>query len=739
MLEQCMDRFPSAPELHSAASYNQPSLLDMIPLEDLQQIQDALAEINGVASVITDAQGNPLTMPSNEHRLCRIVRRSARGNSDCMIAFADISAKIKQKRQPVSTVCEPLGLFKGAVPIIVDDMHLANWWITQCSNVRKQEEQLAEYAGRIGVDDRRLRTELNQMPCVDEHVFAKTLQWIDSLARRITRMGYQNLLLSRNLAKLQHLEDELTAHRARLEDLVQRRTEELMKTNNRLQLEVMERELADEQVERKFKLLDAVNQILQQTLTDQSDDRLARTFLEAARKITGSPYGFVVQRVQQGWQVSAAQQADMGEPATIQSAATGDEPIEIDGIWKQVVEGGDPIALSSPESLESVAPLPSGCPKIKSLLVVPLRQELRISGFIALANNRGGYALVDQNDVQDLSRAFIEGLKRRQRRRIQSDHEDRFSLALASANEGLWDFAPTLDTIYFSAKWFEMLDYGAEEFPQSIETWHTLTHPDDLPMLESGMQSLCTGGEESFNVEIRMLSQSGHWRWFQVRGQIVARDTHGHVVRIIGTLMDISKYKQVEVALQKANDELQRLAALDDLTQIANRRRFDDRLAQEWRRAQRDATSLAVIICDIDYFKKYNDAYGHLRGDDALYSVAQSIQTTLKRPMDLVARYGGEEFAVILPATDAQGAERVADQIKTAVDRLGIFHKSSQISSHITLSFGIAAVVPTADDSSKRLIEAADQALYRAKAKGRNRIEISAEPLNKPTDSDGSP
>jgi diguanylate cyclase (GGDEF)-like protein/PAS domain S-box-containing protein len=280
-----------------------------------------------------------------------------------------------------------------------------------------------------------------------------------------------------------------------------------------------------------------------------------------------------------------------------------------------------------------------------------------------------------------------------------------------------------------------MLNYSAEEFPQSIETWHTLSHPDDLPVLEGSMQSLCSGDEEAFNIEIRMLAQSGQWRWFQVRGQIVARDANGGVARIIGTLIDISKYKQVEVALQKANDELLRLAALDDLTQIANRRRFDDRLTQEWRRAQRDETSLAVIICDIDFFKNYNDSYGHLRGDDTLYTVAQAIQATLKRPMDLVARYGGEEFAVILPATDAEGAERVAFQIKTAVDELQIAHKSSRTSEYVTLSFGVAAVVPSNGLSSKRLIEAADQVLYRAKAKGRNRIEISSEQFSQPADS----
>jgi diguanylate cyclase (GGDEF)-like protein/PAS domain S-box-containing protein len=343
---------------------------------------------------------------------------------------------------------------------------------------------------------------------------------------------------------------------------------------------------------------------------------------------------------------------------------------------------------------------------------------------------------MDQTDVQDLSKAFIGALKRRQSQRKQSEIENRFSLALESANEGLWDYSPQTNQIYFSARWFGMLNYSADEFPQSIETWHTLSHPDDLPVLEGSMCSLCSGDEEALNIEIRMLAQPGKWRWFQVRGQVVARDADGGVTRIIGNIIDISKYKQVEVALQKANDELLRLAALDDLTQIANRRRFDDRLTQEWRRAQRDKTSLAVIICDIDFFKKYNDSYGHLRGDDTLYMVAQAIQARLKRPMDLVARYGGEEFAVILPATDAEGAERVARQIKTTVEELQIVHKSSRTSKFITLSFGVAAVVPSNDLSSKRLIEAADQALYRAKAKGRNRIEVSSNQLSQPADAD---
>jgi diguanylate cyclase (GGDEF)-like protein len=178
----------------------------------------------------------------------------------------------------------------------------------------------------------------------------------------------------------------------------------------------------------------------------------------------------------------------------------------------------------------------------------------------------------------------------------------------------------------------------------------------------------------------------------------------------------------VETALQKANEELQRLAALDSLTQIANRRRFDNQLNLEWRRALRDNRSLAVIMCDIDYFKNYNDTYGHVKGDDALYAVAQAISASLKRPMDLVARYGGEEFAVLLPNTDIEGAVQLAGELKRSIGILRIEHAASPDHGIITLSFGAAAVTPDGNMQPKELIEAADRALYQAKARGRNRI-----------------
>src|SRR6478672_4536319 len=184
--------------------------------------------------------------------------------------------------------------------------------------------------------------------------------------------------------------------------------------------------------------------------------------------------------------------------------------------------------------------------------------------------------------------------------------------------------------------------------------------------------------------------------------------------------------------LQSANLELHRLASSDGLTQVANRRCFDEYIHQEWQRLAREKSPLSLILCDIDFFKKYNDTYGHQAGDRCLQQVAQAISRVIKRPADLVARYGGEEFAIILPHTEAQGAAHVAELIRMEVKSLEIPHnihqlsqaESSAIKTYITLSLGVASMIPDHASSPARLIFNADHALYAAKAEGRDRVEI---------------
>ncbi|WOD40760.1 diguanylate cyclase domain-containing protein [Nodosilinea sp. E11] len=171
--------------------------------------------------------------------------------------------------------------------------------------------------------------------------------------------------------------------------------------------------------------------------------------------------------------------------------------------------------------------------------------------------------------------------------------------------------------------------------------------------------------------------------------------------------------------LVQLNQELQRLAHVDGLTQAANRRYFDSFLAQEWQRLAREQQPLSLLMCDADYFKSFNDTYGHQAGDRCLQQLAQVFQQAIHRPADLVARYGGEEFAIVLPHTDLMGAIHLAQSICAAVRALSIPHKNSPLE-QITISIGIATAIPSAIYQTRDLVAAADQALYLAKEKGRN-------------------
>lgn len=175
--------------------------------------------------------------------------------------------------------------------------------------------------------------------------------------------------------------------------------------------------------------------------------------------------------------------------------------------------------------------------------------------------------------------------------------------------------------------------------------------------------------------------------------------------------------------LKRKSDRLKRLATLDGLTGVPNRRRFEEYLELSWRAGRRKHAPVAVVMLDIDHFKLYNDNYGHLQGDDCLRQVAQTLEESLKRPGDLLARYGGEEFAVVLPETDIHGAVQVAQSLCANVAARTIPHEFSPAAPHISVSVGVSAVVPGPDlPGPGLLVQGADRMLYQAKASGRNQV-----------------
>ncbi|MCC0179735.1 diguanylate cyclase [Waterburya agarophytonicola K14] len=188
---------------------------------------------------------------------------------------------------------------------------------------------------------------------------------------------------------------------------------------------------------------------------------------------------------------------------------------------------------------------------------------------------------------------------------------------------------------------------------------------------------------------------------------------------------EIKERQAAEAKLLELNQKLSKLATVDCLTGVANRYCFEQVLAKEWQRGQREMSTLSLIIADIDYFKYYNDRYGHQAGDDCLQQVAQTILKSVNRPADLVARYGGEEFAIILPQTSGNNALQVAEKIRLQIRDLHIAHSSSLVSDRVSLSLGVAAIIPSSQYTKQELLSTADKALYQAKNQGRDRAILN--------------
>ncbi|MEG4227246.1 diguanylate cyclase [Microcoleus sp. N9_B2] len=238
-------------------------------------------------------------------------------------------------------------------------------------------------------------------------------------------------------------------------------------------------------------------------------------------------------------------------------------------------------------------------------------------------------------------------------------------------------------------------------------------------------------GEARSNVVMGVHKPDGTLTWISINSQPLFHLNQSQPYAVVATFADITERKQAEEMLRHRAEKERLIATTDGLTQIANRRCFDERLQLEWHRLMQGKQQLSLIMLDVDYFKRYNDFYGHQAGDTCLVKVAKAAAASVKRSADLFVRYGGEEFAAILPSTDAAGAIAVAESIREAIRDLAIPHEQSDVSVIVTVSMGIATVIPTAERSPDELVALADRELYDAKRQGRDRYK-SANPMTAP-------
>ena len=265
----------------------------------------------------------------------------------------------------------------------------------------------------------------------------------------------------------------------------------------------------------------------------------------------------------------------------------------------------------------------------------------------------------------------------------------------------------------------DLLGWSPESW-KSVEDWATRIHEEDRERVVNFCVAQSQAGTDH-EADYRALTKDGDYVWIRDVVHVVRKGDE--VDSLIGFMFDITERKETEQELVRLHKQLEELSFKDSLTGIANRRMFDSIMDVEWENARRNRQPLSLILLDIDYFKQYNDFYGHLQGDECLKNVAQALGSAVARAKDFIARFGGEEFVLVLPETDGKAAEKVAERCRRQIFKQQIPHEKSEAGQVLTVSMGVGTIIPTAEDEPKGFIEAVDRLLYKAKQNGRNRVE----------------
>jgi diguanylate cyclase (GGDEF)-like protein/PAS domain S-box-containing protein len=254
----------------------------------------------------------------------------------------------------------------------------------------------------------------------------------------------------------------------------------------------------------------------------------------------------------------------------------------------------------------------------------------------------------------------------------------------------------------------------------SVEDWAARMHPEDRNWVVDYCVAQSKAGTDH-EADYRALTKDGDYVW--IRDVVhVMRNESGEVEALIGFMFDISERKKTEEKLITLQKELEDLSFKDGLTGVANRRMFDSILEMEWANARRTSQPLSLILLDIDYFKQYNDHYGHIQGDECLKLVSKTLSSAATRPRDFIARFGGEEFVLVLPETDAASALAVAERCRRLLSKEQIPHEKSRIGNLLTVSLGVSTIVPSGEEKRMDFVEETDRRLYLAKQQGRDCI-----------------
>lgn len=296
--------------------------------------------------------------------------------------------------------------------------------------------------------------------------------------------------------------------------------------------------------------------------------------------------------------------------------------------------------------------------------------------------------------------------------------EAMYRFIVETANEGILIFNASLEIIFVNNKLASMLGYETKELLG--KSFKDLLFEEHFSKLEVQLEKRRNGEDEIYERYLKRKDGSKHWVIVSAKAMM---DDQGQYTGSFAMFTDIHARKLMEEQLENAIKKLEILSNLDGLTNLANRRYFDEMMFLEYERLSRSKLELSFIMIDIDYFKRFNDLYGHLCGDNCLRKVAKVLSDSISGSANLIARYGGEEFICMLPETNMEGAVIFAEKMRIEVENLQIPHAGSGISDYVTVSIGVATMQCLPGQDVLETVNNADKALYRAKSNGRNRIE----------------
>lgn len=504
-------------------------------------------------------------------------------------------------------------------------------------------------------------------------------------------------------------------------------------------LEVMRQKILErEQAMRRVSEVQDVVRLIQSKLTlDQDIQQVYGSLQRRILTLTEAETGLICEIVEDDNRVTCLNPLSLNHTLGLPPSNQPSKICPKQSLLSEVVRSGSIVIRNEKQcATEKVGfPLPAGL-TLKHFMGLPLYNSFRLVGVLCLVNRKQGFDKRLAKEIETLLQPLAGLITAYQERTTLTESEARLRLLVDNAVEGIITTNDKGNIITFNPAAERIFGYSKSQvMGRSIGILVPREQIREYVKLMSKMicESVTSNQQSNKELEADGLHRNGKLIPLELS---VTQIKTQQGTQFTGIIRDISDRKQQEVELSKAYADLQKAHELmeeqnrrDSLTGLANRRFLDQILAREWARTERKGSNeLSIILCDIDYFKRYNDTYGHLEGDDCLRKVAKVLADSFTRKVDLVARYGGEEFMIVLPDTSAFAAVAMAETMRKNILNLNLEHKSSPVASSITISVGVFTGGPAVSRNLNNAIQRADQALYRAKASGRNQVVHDCKP-----------